>query len=88
MNNAHPTPRRLDVVTFEMIIVVVLITLHDFLLSDALSLPLAIKHSTLAQLRAFDKIESNLEYFLPILFLWLCYSFGWLGATSGYASPQ
>jgi len=38
MNDTLAAPRRLDINTFEMIFVVALITLHDFLLSDSLSL--------------------------------------------------
>jgi hypothetical protein len=88
MKNDHPIPRRLDSVTFEMIIVVILITLHDFLLSDALSLPFALKHSTLAQLRAFDKVASSLEFLLPIVFfasmliMWLAGRNAWVRITA------
>jgi len=69
--------RRLDAVKLEMIIVVVLITLHDFLLSDALSLPVVLRRSTVSQLRSFDRVASSLEFVVPIaffvvmLFLWL-----------------
>jgi len=69
--------RRLDAVKLEMIIVVVLITLHDFLLSDALSLPIVLRRSTVSQLRSFDRVASSLEFVVPIaffvvmLFLWL-----------------
>jgi len=83
MKDVHPIPRRLDSVTFEMIIVVILITLHDFLLSDALSLPLALKHSTLAQLRALDKVASSLEYILPILFF-ACMLIMWLSGRNAW----
>ena len=60
-----------------MIVVVVLITLHDFLLSDALSLPVVLRRSTVSQLRSLDRVTSNLEFVVPIaffvvmLFLWL-----------------
>ena len=47
MKISQSAPKRLDLSTFEMIFVVVLISLHDFLLSDALSLPLALRHSAL-----------------------------------------
>jgi len=76
--------RRLDAVTLEMIIVVALITLHDFLLSNALSLPLVLKHSTLAQLRSLDKYASSLEFLVPIIFfatmviLWLIGKNAWV----------
>ncbi len=69
MNEAAAAPRRLDVNTFEMILVVALITLHDFLLSDALSLPLALQRSTLAQLRALDRVVSSVEFLVPVVFI-------------------
>ncbi len=64
----HFPSRRLDIVTFEMIVVVALITLHDFLLSNALSLPFVLKRSSLVQLRALDTIASSLEFLVPIVF--------------------
>jgi hypothetical protein len=67
MNN-HITPRRLDIVTLEMIVVVALITLHDFLLSNAVSLPFVLKRSSLVQLRALDTVASSLEFLVPIVF--------------------
>ena len=76
MKGSSPAPRRFDAYAFEMILVVALITLHDFLLSDALSLPLALQRSTLAQLRALDRVVSGAEFLVPIafvmimLFLW------------------
>ncbi len=59
MNDSPPAPRRLGTYTFEMIFVIALITLYDFLLSDALSLPLALQRSTLAQLRALDRVVAS-----------------------------
>ena len=67
MNTSQPAPKRLDLSTFEMIFVVVLISLHDFLLSDALSLPFALRHSTLLQFRSWDRVMSGLEYLVPII---------------------
>lgn len=69
MNESVPAPRRLDTYAFEMIFVVALITLHDFLLSDALSLPLALQRSTLAQLRAMDRVVSSAEFLVPLVFV-------------------
>lgn len=51
-----------------MIIVVILITLHDLLLSNTLSLPLVLRHRTLAQLRTSDIVASGLEFWVPIVF--------------------
>lgn len=77
MDASHHPQRKLDAVTFEMIVVVILITLHDLLLSNTLSLPLVLRHNTLAQLRALDIVESSLEFWIPVTFtiamfiLWL-----------------
>lgn len=68
MNISHHARRRLDGVTLEMIIVVILITLHDLLLSNTLSLPLVLRHSTFAQLRTLDIVASGLEFWVPIVF--------------------
>jgi hypothetical protein len=82
--NDHVTPRRLDIVTLEMIIVVALITLHDFLLSNALSLPLVLRRSSQAQLRALDTVASSLEFIVPIVFfiamfvLWIIRRNAWV----------
>lgn len=84
MNDSMPAPRRLDTHAFEMILVVALITLHDFLLSDALSLPLALQRSTLAQLRALDRVVSSAEFLVPAVFiiamvlLWLMQRNAWV----------
>ncbi len=67
MYTSQPATKRLDLSTFEMIFVVALISLHDFLLSDALSLPFALRHSTLLQFRAWDRVMSGLEYLVPII---------------------
>jgi hypothetical protein len=67
MNQPSPAPNRLDLSTFEMIFAVVVISLHDFMLSDALSLPAAIRNSTLVHLRSWDLIVSGLEYVVPLL---------------------
>ncbi len=83
MNDATPGRRRLDTYAFEMIIVLAVITLHDFLLSDVLSLPLVLRHSPLAQLRSLDHIASGLEFLVPLvvftamLILWLTRRNAW-----------
>src|SRR5579859_6103121 len=59
-------PRRFDGPTLEMIVVVMLTTLHDFLLSDVLSLPAVFARGPLAQLRALDKVASSLELGVPV----------------------
>ena len=77
MSESRPAPNRLDLSTLEMILAVAAISLHDFLLSDALSLPAALKHSMLIYLRSWDLIVSGLEYFVPfvvfilLIVLWL-----------------
>jgi hypothetical protein len=77
MKDPSPTSKRLDAYAFEMIVVLVLITLHDFLLSDVLSLPLVLHHSNLVELRSLDSVASGLEFLVPIvvftamLILWL-----------------
>ena len=67
MDSSQNPSHRLDINTFEMIFVVALITLHDFLLSDSLSLPLALQHSTLAIARYWDKIVSGAEFMVPLI---------------------
>jgi len=84
MNDTQAVPRRLDINTFEMIFVVALITLHDFLLSDSLSLPLALQHSTLAQARYWDRLVSGIEFLVPVvifsamIILWLIGNNAWV----------
>src|ERR1700686_2852068 len=62
-------PRRFDAPTLELIVVVMLTTLHDFLLSDVLSLPGALRGSRLGQLRALDRVASSLEIGVPVVVL-------------------
>lgn len=84
MNKSLAAPRRLDASTFEMLVVVTLITLHDFLLSDAMSLPLAFQRTTLGKLRALDRVASSLELVVPVvifvvmLLLWLLRRNAWV----------
>ncbi len=77
MKESLPSPRRLDAYALEMIIVLALITLHDFLLSDVLSLPIALHRSTLVVVSSLDKVATSLEFLVPVilftvmLVLWL-----------------
>src|SRR5690349_4950799 len=88
MSETQPVSRRLDLTSLEMIFAVALITLHDFLLSNALSLPFAIQHSTLVQWRTFDRLVSGLEFLVPtvvfaIMFiLWLLRLNTWVQHTA------
>jgi hypothetical protein len=83
-SRSQPTARRLNQVSFEMILVMALISLHDFMLSDALSLPGALQRSTVGELRAFDKIASGLEFVVPLamfgilIVLWLIGRNAWV----------
>jgi hypothetical protein len=53
------------------------ISLHDFLLSNFVSLPAALHHSTLIVLSSIERVATNLEYIVPVvsfavlLILWL-----------------
>ncbi len=71
--------RRLDTVTLEMIIVVILITLHDFLLSNALSLPVVLRRSTIEQLRSLDRLASSMEFIVPMVFFVAMFSLWLIG---------
>ncbi len=84
MSVSHPAPRRLDIYSAEMIFVIALITLYDFLLSDALSLPVVLRRSSAAQWRSLDKVASGVEFLVPIAFfaamliLWLIQRNAWV----------
>jgi len=84
MTADHRAPRRFDGPTLEMIVVVVLTALHDFLLSDVLSLPSALRGGTLSQLRALDRLVSTLELAVPVavfalmFILWLLARNAWV----------
>lgn len=84
MIDTRPTTQRFDAPTLEMIVVVMLMTLHDYLLSDVLSLPLALRRGTLEQLRSLDQLASNLEYAVPVtifgimFILWLAGRNAWV----------
>jgi hypothetical protein len=84
MTTAKSAPRRFDGPTLELIVVVMLTTLHDFLLSDVLSLPAALRGGTLGQLRALDRLASSLEIGVPVaifalmVILWLLGRNAWV----------
>jgi hypothetical protein len=64
----HPhLPIRWDGDALEMIIILALISLPDLLLSNYVSLPLALQRSELVQVRAAVNLASALEYLVPIL---------------------
>jgi hypothetical protein len=77
MIESKSASKRLDIYSFEMIIALALITLHDFLLSNFVSLPVALHRSTLVAFSSMDKVATSLEYLVPIvsfivlLILWL-----------------
>ncbi|HTX91498.1 MAG TPA: hypothetical protein VMC09_09790 [Anaerolineales bacterium] len=83
MEKTIVAPKRLDAYAFEMIIVLALITLPDFLLSGLVSLPVALHRSTLAQLRSLEHVASTLEFWVPVvlfaamLILWLIRRNAW-----------
>ncbi len=66
MNQSAPKSKRPDTYSLEMIIVLAIITLHDFLLSNTLSIPFALGRIALARLISLDRIESSLEFIIPI----------------------
>ena len=55
-----------DAYSLEMIIVLAIITLHDFLLSSTLSIPAVLGKINLLRLISLDRIASGLEYVVPI----------------------
>jgi hypothetical protein len=83
MNESKSASKRLDIYSFEIIIALALITLHDFLLSNFVSLPVALHRSTLVVLSSMDKVATSLEYLVPIvsfivlLILWLTHRNVW-----------
>ncbi len=83
MNETNAGPKRFDAYALEMIIVLALITLHDFLLSDVVSLPAVLRRSTLAQIRSLEHVAAGLEFIVPavlftmMLALWLARRNAW-----------
>ncbi len=69
MNESGSKSKRPDAYSLEMIIVLVIITLHDFLLSNTLSIPGALGHIELVKLISLDRVASSLEFIVPIAIL-------------------
>ena len=67
MKNTTHTPDRLDLSTLEIILVLVLITLPDLLLSNWVSLPLTLRRSPLVQFRYWVNAISSLEFLVPVI---------------------
>ncbi|HUH98627.1 MAG TPA: hypothetical protein VLZ89_14780 [Anaerolineales bacterium] len=59
-------PKQPDTYSLEMIIVLAIITLHDFLLSNTLSIPAALGRIALARLISLDRVVSGLEFVVPV----------------------
>ena len=84
MNKSAPKSKRPDTYSLEMIIVLAIITLHDFLLSNTLSIPGALGRIALARLISLDRVASGLEFIVPIailatmLVLWFTESDQWV----------
>jgi len=84
MNESPSKSRRPDTYSLEMIIVLAIITLHDFLLSNTLSIPGALGRIALARLISLDRVASGLEFIVPIailvtmLILWFTESDQWV----------
>ena len=84
MNESASKPKRPDAYSLEMIIVLAIITLHDFLLSNTLSIPGALGRIALARLISLDRVASGLEFIVPIailaamLVLWFTESDQWV----------
>ncbi len=66
MNESASKSKRPDTYSLEMIIVLAIITLHDFLLSNTLSIPAALGRIALARLISLDRVVSSLEFIVPI----------------------
>jgi hypothetical protein len=83
MNKSGRPAPRLDTYALEMIVVLAIITLHDFLLSDVLSLPAVLHRNQLTQFRSLDLVASSLEFLVPavvftaMLVLWLTRRNAW-----------
>jgi len=67
----------LDSSTLDIILVLILITLPDLLLSSWVSLPLTLRKSPLVQLRYWVNAVSSLEYLVPVI-LFIAILFFWL----------
>jgi hypothetical protein len=67
MKDTTRSTRPLDISALEIIVVLILITLPDLLLSNSVSLPITLHHSPLVQVRYWVNTISSLEYLVPIL---------------------
>jgi hypothetical protein len=67
MEETTPAPKRLDAYTLEMIVVLAIISLHDFLLSDLVSLPITLRRSPLAFVRSLENVAASLEFLVPVI---------------------
>ncbi|MGD0877633.1 MAG: hypothetical protein ABSA01_05735 [Anaerolineales bacterium] len=67
MKDTAPSLKPLDSSTLEIILVLVLVTLPDLLLSNWVSLPLALRRSPLVQLRYWVNAVSGLEFVVPVV---------------------
>lgn len=77
MNDTARSLKPLDSSTLEIILVLVLVTLPDLLLSSWVSLPLALRRSPLVQLRFWVNAVSGLEFVVPVV-LFIAMVFFWL----------
>jgi len=69
MNESASKSKRPDTYSLEMIIVLAIITLHDFLLSNTLSIPGVLGRIALVKLISLDRVASSLEFIVPIVIL-------------------
>jgi len=69
MNKTESKSKKPDAFSLEMIIVLVIITLHDFLLSNTLSIPGALGRIALTRVISLDRVASSLEFIVPIAIL-------------------
>jgi len=69
MKESTSKSKKPDTYSLEMIIVLAIITLHDFLLSNTLSIPGALGRIALARLISLDRVASSLEFIVPIAIL-------------------
>ena len=77
MNDTARSLNPLDSSTLEIILVLVLVTLPDLLLSNWVSLPLTLRRSPLVQLRYWVNAVSGLEFVVPVV-LFIAMVFFWL----------
>ena len=77
MKDTTHSLKPLDTSTLEIILVLVLVTLPDLLLSNWVSLPLTLRRSPLVQLRYWVNAVSGLEFVVPVV-LFIAMVFFWL----------